>query len=83
MIFANIYMDLAKRNVRLHFLRSLLAVIGIVIGVFAITSMGILGSALQVAVTSDLAEQGGQLQVYPSSGSGIFGTSSEKKLITE
>ncbi|GLI46095.1 ABC transporter permease [Methanoculleus bourgensis] len=83
MIFADIYMDLAKRNVRLHFLRSLLAVIGIVIGVFAITSMGILGSALQVAVTSDLAEQGGQLQVYPSSESGIFGTSSEKKLITE
>lgn len=83
MIFADIYIDLAKRNVRLHFLRSLLAVIGIVIGVFAITSMGILGSALQVAVTSDLAEQGGQLQVYPSSESGIFGTSSEKKLITE
>lgn len=83
MIFADIYMDLAKRNVRLHFLRSLLAVIGIVIGVFAITSMGILGSALQVAVTSDLAEQGGQLQVYPSSESGIFGMSSEKELITE
>ncbi|MDD4254324.1 MAG: ABC transporter permease [Methanofollis sp.] len=84
MIFADIYMDLAKRNVRLHFLRSLLAVIGIVIGVFAITSMGIMGSALQVAVTSDLAEKGGQLSIYPSSsGMGVFGVSSEKRLITE
>ncbi|WP_342678496.1 ABC transporter permease [Methanofollis sp. UBA420] len=84
MIFTDIYMDLAKRNVRLHFLRSLLAVIGIVIGVFAITSMGIMGSALQVAVSGDLAEKGGQLSIYPSSsGMGVFGVSSEKKLITE
>ncbi|WP_298668378.1 ABC transporter permease, partial [uncultured Methanofollis sp.] len=84
MIFADIYMDLAKRNVRLHFLRSLLAVIGIVIGVFAITSMGIMGSALQVAVSGDLAEKGGQLSIYPSSsGMGVYGISTEKKLITE
>lgn len=84
MIFADIYMDLAKRNVRLHFLRSLLAVIGIVIGVFAITSMGIMGSALQVAVSGDLAEKGGQLSIYPSSsGTGVFGVSSDEKLITE
>lgn len=84
MISADIYLDLAKRNVRLHFLRSLLAVIGIVIGVFAITSMGILGSALQVAVTSELADVGGQLQIYPSSSSsGMYTTTSSDNLITE
>ncbi|QSZ66785.1 ABC transporter permease [Methanofollis aquaemaris] len=84
MIGTDIYFDLAKRNVRLHFLRSVLAAIGIVIGVFAITTMGIMGSALQVAVTGDLGDGGGQITVSPASGGGgFFGGSKETLSIPE
>ena len=39
-----IFLGLAKRNIRLHWVRSLLAVVGIIIGVTAISSMGMLGN---------------------------------------
>ncbi|MBP2146001.1 putative ABC transport system permease protein [Methanofollis sp. W23] len=84
MIGTDIYFDLAKRNVRLHLLRSVLAAIGIVIGVFAITTMGILGSALQVSVTSGFGDEGGQITVTPAmEGGGFFGGSEEKLSIPE
>ena len=38
----DIFLDLSIRSVKLNFLRSLLACIGIVIGVVAISSMGML-----------------------------------------
>ena len=38
-----IFWEIAKRNIRIHLLRSSLAMLGIVIGVVAISSMGILG----------------------------------------
>lgn len=83
MIGTDIYFDLAKRNVRLHLLRSVLAAIGIVIGVFAITTMGILGSALQVSVTSGFGDEGGQITVTPAMEGGFFGGSEEKLSIPE
>jgi hypothetical protein len=42
----DIFFDLSVRSVRLNFLRSLLASVGIVIGVVAISSMGMLGTNL-------------------------------------
>ena len=43
------------RSVRLNFLRSLLASIGIVIGVVAISSMGMLGTNMQLSVKDQLS----------------------------
>ena len=51
----DIFFDLSVRSVRLNFLRSLLASIGIVIGVVAISSMGMLGANLQLSVKSQLS----------------------------
>ena len=50
----DIFFDLSVRSVRLNFLRSLLASIGIVIGVVAISSMGMLGTNMQLMVKNQL-----------------------------
>jgi putative ABC transport system permease protein len=51
----DIFFDLSARSVKLNFLRSLLASIGIVIGVVAISSMGMLGTNMQLSVSSQLS----------------------------
>ena len=51
----DIFFDLSVRSVRLNFLRSLLASIGIVIGVVAISSMGMLGANMQLSVKEQLS----------------------------
>jgi len=60
-----IFFDFAWRSIRLNWLRSLLAVIGIVIGVVAISSMGMLGNSLQLSVTEDLSTVGDTLVIFP------------------
>ena len=52
----DIFFDLSVRSVRLNFLRSILASIGIVIGVVAISSMGMLGTNMQLSVQSQLSQ---------------------------
>jgi putative ABC transport system permease protein len=51
----DIFFDLSIRSVRLNFLRSILASIGIVIGVVAISSMGMLGANMQLSVKQQLS----------------------------
>jgi len=51
----DIFFDLSVRSVKLNFLRSLLASIGIVIGVVAISSMGMLGTNMQLSVKDQLS----------------------------
>jgi putative ABC transport system permease protein len=51
----DIFFDLSIRSVRLNFMRSLLASIGIVIGVVAISSMGMLGANMQLSVKQQLS----------------------------
>jgi putative ABC transport system permease protein len=51
----DIFFELSMRSVRLNFLRSILASIGIVIGVVAISSMGMLGTNMQLSVKSQLS----------------------------
>jgi putative ABC transport system permease protein len=51
----DIFFDLSVRSVRLNFLRSILASIGIVIGVVAISSMGMLGTNMQLQVKDQLS----------------------------
>jgi len=58
--------ELAQRNVRLHLFRSILAALGIIIGVVAITSMGILGAALEQSVGDELMAMGNQIIVTPA-----------------
>ena len=55
MIKGDIFFNLAVRSVRLNFLRSMLAAIGIVIGVVAISSMGMLGTNMQLEVKEQLS----------------------------
>ncbi len=62
--------DLSMRNVRINFLRSLLAAIGIVIGVIAITSLGIMGANMTLSVTETLSANSDTIKVLPSSGGG-------------
>ncbi|MDD3406482.1 MAG: ABC transporter permease [Methanomicrobium sp.] len=63
-----IFFEFAKRNIRLHWLRSTLAVIGIVIGVAAIASMGMLGNCLVLAVSESLSDVGDSIVIYPYGG---------------
>ncbi|HXX55030.1 MAG TPA: ABC transporter permease [Methanoregula sp.] len=51
----DIFFDLSVRSVKLNFLRSLLASIGIVIGVVAISAMGMLGTNMQLSVKDQLS----------------------------
>ncbi|HDR73501.1 MAG TPA: ABC transporter permease [Methanoculleus sp.] len=63
-----IFFEFARRSIRLHWLRSLLAVLGIVIGVIAISSMGILGNSLVLSVGEALSDVGDTVVVYPHAG---------------
>jgi putative ABC transport system permease protein len=70
-----IFWEIAKRNVRIHMLRSFLAMLGIVIGVVAISTMGILGNSMVLAVSDSLRSVGDSVIVTPHvGGSGnVFG----------
>jgi putative ABC transport system permease protein len=79
-----IFFEFAKRSIRLHWLRSLLAIIGIVIGVSAIASMGMLGNSLVLSVSESLSDVGDSVVVYPHGGIQQGpGTTSVKEYITE
>jgi putative ABC transport system permease protein len=69
-----IFWEIAKRNIRIHMLRSALAMLGIVIGVVAIATMGILGNSMVLAVTDSLRTVGDSVIVTPHvGGGGMFG----------
>ncbi|TGC09696.1 ABC transporter permease [Methanolobus halotolerans] len=66
----NMYAELAKRNLKRQSIRTILAAIGIIIGVIAISSMGILGNTMKLSVTDSFADIGDKLMVYPAPGEG-------------
>ncbi|MDO9540685.1 MAG: ABC transporter permease [Methanocalculus sp.] len=68
-----IFFLFAVRNLRLHWLRSILAMLGIIIGVVAITSMGILGSSLVLSISEDLTTVGDTIVVLPHTGGAQMG----------
>ena len=80
----SLFFDFAIRNVRLHWFRSLLAVIGIIIGVVAIVSMGILGNSLVLAISDSLSTVGDSVIITPHAGgmSGM-GIGGSDDLLTE
>jgi putative ABC transport system permease protein len=70
---STIFWEISKRNIRLHMLRSSLAMLGIVIGVVAIAAMGILGNSVVLTVSDSLSSVGDSVIVTPYSGSGSGG----------
>ncbi|MDD1659515.1 MAG: ABC transporter permease, partial [Methanomicrobiales archaeon] len=66
----DIFTSLAYRSVRRHLLRSLLAALGIVIGVVAITTLGIMGANLTLSVTAQLSSSGNVIMITPYTGGG-------------
>jgi putative ABC transport system permease protein len=70
MITRDIIFQLSVRSVRLHFLRSVLAALGIVIGVVAIASMGMMGANMTLSVTEELSSMANILVVRPDTGGG-------------
>jgi len=65
----DIILQLSLRSIRLHFLRSVLAALGIVIGVVAISSMGMMGANMTMSVTEELSSMANVLVVNPGGGS--------------
>ena len=61
---------MALRNLRRNRLRSVLAALGIVIGVLAIATLGIFGNVLQLAALDSLGGIGNQVIVSPNQDSG-------------
>lgn len=78
-----IFFEFAKRNIRLHWLRSLLAVIGITIGVVAISSMGILGNSLVLSISNTLTSVGDTIVITPHTSFQNFGGGSSTSGISE
>ncbi|MDD1701756.1 MAG: ABC transporter permease [Methanoregula sp.] len=70
---STIFWEISKRNIRLHMLRSCLAMLGIIIGVVAIASMGILGNSMVQTVSASLSSVGDSVIVTPYAGSGGMG----------
>ena len=64
-IMRDIFFDLSVRSVRLNFLRSVLASVGIVIGVVAISAMGMLGANMQLQVKSQLSSNANTIVISP------------------
>ena len=60
------YFEIAKRNLRKHKIRSLLAVISIVIGVMAISSIGIFGNSLKQGMFEHFQDVANVIVIYPS-----------------
>jgi len=85
---STIFWEISKRNIRIHMLRSSLAMLGIIIGVVAIASMGILGNSMVQAVSASLSSVGDSVIVMPYVGGGNAfgghsGTSSANMYLTE
>lgn len=66
----DIIFAMAVRNVRINILRSILAAIGITIGIISIASMGMLGTNMTASVTDSLSSMADKLSVSPYSGKG-------------
>lgn len=71
----DIIFQLSVRSIRLHFLRSVLAALGIVIGVVAISSMGMMGANMTMSVTEELSSMANVIVVKADTGGGggMFG----------
>jgi len=83
----DIVLQLSIRNIRIHFLRSVLAALGIVIGVVAISSMGMMGANMTLSVKDELSKMANVVVITaasgPGGGPGGFGGGSSDEKISE
>ena len=66
----DIIFAMALRNVKINYMRSILAAVGITIGVIAISSMGMLGTNMTGSVKDQLSDMANKLQVSAYTGKG-------------
>ncbi|HWQ66965.1 MAG TPA: FtsX-like permease family protein [Methanospirillum sp.] len=66
----DIIFAMALRNVKINYLRSILAAVGITIGIISIACMGMLGTNMTGSVTDSLSSMADKLTVSPYSGKG-------------
>jgi len=72
---------MARRNIGRTKVRSVLAALGIVIGVIAIASLGMFGLTLRYQITENLGDIGNQVTVQPAEdNSAVFRTISEREV---
>ena len=64
------FFDLARRNVSRHWLRSVLAVTGVAIGVVAIATLGIMGNSINLMFNDMVSDVGDTITVSPATRSG-------------
>jgi putative ABC transport system permease protein len=76
----NVYFQLAKRNLERKAARTILAAIGIIIGVVAISSMGILGNSLKVSVSNSFEDFRNEIIVFPAVGETAISENQVKQL---
>jgi putative ABC transport system permease protein len=60
-----IFFSFAIRNLRRHWIRSMLSAIGIVIGVIAIASLGIMGNSINLLVANVVTDVGDTIVITP------------------
>ncbi|KQC04470.1 MAG: multidrug ABC transporter substrate-binding protein [Methanoculleus sp. SDB] len=60
-----IFLQFALRNLQRHWIRSLLSIIGIIIGVIAIASLAILGNSINLLVANVITDVGDTLVISP------------------
>ena len=60
------YFELAKRNLQRIKVRSILAIVGILIGVVAVSSIGIFGESLKMSVLENFADVANEIIVAPN-----------------
>ncbi len=63
------FFNLAVKNLKKHWIRSFLSVIGIVVGVIAIASLGIMGNSIDLLVTNLITDVGDTIVVIPHTSS--------------
>lgn len=72
---------MAARNLRRNRVRTVLAVLGVTIGVFAVATLGVFGNVLQLAATDSFGSIGNQVVVSPNADAGVESLS-ERDLAT-
>jgi putative ABC transport system permease protein len=67
----NMYLELAKRNIERAKTRSILAIVGIIIGVMAVASIGIFGNSMQKSVLESFEDVADTIVVTPKYSKGF------------
>jgi len=62
----NLILELAKRNLKRNSTRSLLTIIGVVVGVVCVSSLGIYGSSISASISSGFSDLATQILVLPA-----------------